>query len=103
MTGLTIGYEFIFNVAVKKRNGMTFKKSTVTGLGGTYDSAVWDIYNKLKKKRSEILKINSVRGWRIAFTFENGKLIPTSLAEYPPKIPEDLNQTLKYLPKKAKL
>lgn len=76
MAGLTIGYDFIFNVAVKKRNGKTFNKSSVAGLGMTYDNAVWDIHNKLKKRHCEILQINSVRICRIAFAFEKANRSP---------------------------
>lgn len=101
MAGLIIGYDFMFNVAVKKRNGKTSNKSSVTGLGITYDNAVWDIHNKLKKRKSEILHINSVRVCRIAFAFEDGKSMSLSLAEHPPNIPEDLNHALSYLTKKT--
>lgn len=95
MASLIIGYDFIFNVAIKKRNGKTCNKSSVAGLGITYESAVWDIHNKLKKRKSEILHINSVRVCRIAFAIENGKSMPFRLAEYPPDIPEDLNHVLR--------
>lgn len=101
MASLIIGYDFIFNVAVKKRNGRTLNKSSVTGLGISYESAVWDIYNKLKKRKSEILHINSVRACRIAFAFENGNSMSFRLAEHPPDIPDDLNHALRYLPKKS--
>jgi len=44
MKNISIGYDFIFNVAIKKGNGKTFKSHTVNGLGSTYDNALWDIY-----------------------------------------------------------
>jgi hypothetical protein len=99
MTSLTIGYEFMINVAVKKRNGKTFKSHSVQGLGANYANALFDVYLKLKKRRSEILQVNSVRVCRIAFAFENGKSVSVKLADHPPAIPEDLNTALKYLPK----
>ncbi len=64
---ISIGYEFIFNVAIKKNNGKTFKSHLVNGLGTSYENALWDIYFKLKRKRSEIIKVNRVRVSRIAF------------------------------------
>jgi hypothetical protein len=99
MTGLTIGYEFIINLAVKKRNGKTFKSHLITGLGCTYSIAMHDVFLKLKKKRTEILMVNSVRVCRIAFAIEDGKSISIKLADHPPVIPENLNEALKYLPK----
>lgn len=96
---LTICYDFVFNLVVK-RNGKTYKNHLVTSIGGNYDNAVWDAYFHTKKKRSEILKINSVRVVRIAFAIQNGKSISLKLVDYPPQIPEDLNSVLKYLPKK---
>jgi len=101
MKTLSIGYDFIFNVAIKKANGKTFKSHTVNGLGSSYDNALWDIYFKLKKKRAEILQINRVRVARIAFAIQDGKSIPLSLADCPPHIPEDLNSSMKNLPKKS--
>jgi len=103
MKSLSIGYDFIFNVVIKKANGKTFKSHTVNGLGSTYDNALWDVYFKLKRKRSEILKVNRVRAYRIAFAIEDGKSIPLRLADCPPHIPEDLNDSMKNLPKKTEL
>lgn len=99
MSSLTIGYEFIINVAVKKRNGKTYKRHSAMGLGTSYYFALYDVCLKLKKKRSEILKVNSARVCRIAFAIENGKSVPLKLSEHQPEIPEDLNADLKYLPK----
>lgn len=100
MKSLSIGYDFIFNVAIKKANGKTFKSHTVNGLGSTYDNALWNVYFKLKKKRAEILQVNRVRVCRIAYAIEDGKSIPLRLADCPPQIPEDLNSSMKKLPKK---
>ncbi|RLJ77341.1 hypothetical protein [Pedobacter alluvionis] len=101
MTNLSIGFDFVFNVAVKKANGKTFKSHAVNGLGTSYDNAIWDIYFKLKRKRIEILAVNTVRVARIAYAIEDGKSISLQLADCTPYIPEDLNSSLKYLPKKA--
>jgi hypothetical protein len=99
MENLTIGYEFVFNIDVLKRNGKAYKGSSVVGLGITYSSAVWDIYLKLKKKRSKILKINKVRVFRNAFAVKDGSLITVALVDFPPNIPEDLNKAIEFLPK----
>ena len=99
MAGLTIGYEFMINLAVKKRNGKTFKSHLVTGLGCTYSIALYDVFLKLKKKRTKILSVNSVRVCRIAFAIEDGKPISIRLEDHSPVLPENLNDGLKYLPK----
>jgi len=80
-------------------NNKTYKSHLVNGIGCTYDSAFWDIYYKLKKKHIEILKINRVRVYRIAFAFDEGKPVSIPLADCMPIIPEDLNYIMKYLPK----
>jgi len=101
MAELTIGYEFIFNLAVKKKNGKVYKSHSATGVGTTYDHALWYAYFSLKKKRIEILKVNTVRVNRIAFAIRDGHSIPAKLAEHPPVIPEDLNAAVKHLPKQS--
>jgi uncharacterized protein (DUF433 family) len=53
----------------------------------------------LKKKRSEILKVNSVLVKCIAFAIQDGQSVSVKLADYPPVIPEDLNNAVKQLPK----
>jgi len=100
MENLTIGYDFIFNVTIKKANGKTFKSHTVVGLGANYENALWDIYFKLKKKRSEILGVNRVRVARMAYSIQNGQSVSLSLADHMPTIPEDLNSSIKNLPQK---
>jgi len=99
MAELNIGYEFIFNVAVRKKNGKVYKSHTVNGIGSAYDHALWYAHFSLKKKRSEILKVNSVRVKRIAFAIQHGHSVPVKLADHPPVIPEDLNHAVNYLPK----
>lgn len=99
MEELTIGYEFIFNVAIKKKNGKVYKSHSAIGIGSAYDHALWYIHFSLKKKRSEILKVNSVRVRRIAFAIRDGQSVSIKLADHPPVIPEDLNTAVNYLPK----
>lgn len=99
MAELTIGYEFIFNVTVKKKNGKIYKSHSVMGIGSAYDHALWYAYFSLKKKKIEILNVNAVRVTRIAFAIQDGQSISVKLADHPPVIPEDLNNAVKYLPK----
>ena len=99
MKNVTIGYEFIFDVAVKKVNGKIYKSHSIHGIGNDYDTALWDIYLKLKKKRSGIIEINKVRVHRIAYAIQDGKSIPLRLADCMPNIPDNLNSKIKYLPK----
>jgi len=99
MSELNIGYEFIFNLAVKKKNGKTYKTHLAAGIGSTYAHALWYACFTLKKKRIEILKVNSARVKRIAFAIRDGQSVPAQLAEFPAEIPEDLNNELSRLTK----
>jgi len=101
MTDLLICYDFKFNLDVKKRNGKTYKHHVIMGLGFNYQGALWDIYFKLKKRKTEILQVNEVTVCRIAFALWQGQSVLAALADHPPLIPQDLNNSLKYLPKKV--
>lgn len=101
MEGLTICYEFNFNIAVKKKNGREYKSYAVLATGINYDQAVWDAYFTLKKRRIAILKINSAKVLRIAFALDdNHNFITAKLADHPIEIPADLDKILNQLPKK---
>lgn len=99
MAQLTICYDFLINLRVKKRNGKTYKSHSVAGLGSNYSNALYDVFLKLKKKRTEILSVNSVRVCGIAFAFKDGQSLSLKLADHPLVLPEDLNAPVKYLPK----
>jgi len=99
MAQITICYDFIINLRVKKQNGKTYKSHSVAGLGSNYSRALYDVFFKLKKKRTEILSVNSVRVCRIAFAIEDGKSLSLKLADHLPVLPEDLNTAVKCLPK----
>ena len=100
---MTICYEFGFKLAVRKKNGRLFKNHSVNGLVFTFQNALWDVYNILKKRKSEIVAINSVRPLRVAFAFDNKQQsVKLSIADHPPDIPTDLGRELEMLPKKPK-
>ncbi len=99
MEALTICYEFNFRLTVRKRNGNLYKNHHIIGIGLTYNNALWDVYTKLKKRRSVIIKVQEVKPRCIAFAFDkDNKSVKLSLAEHPPILPEDLNKGLNYLP-----
>ncbi|CAM4211790.1 hypothetical protein SAMN06265348_10645 [Pedobacter westerhofensis] len=100
MEGLLIAYDFKFTLVVKKRNGRTFQRHLAAGIGRDFNGALWDVYFKLKKRKCEILKVNRVEPIRIAFAFKGSESLRLKLADYPPALPEDLEDALKYLPKK---
>lgn len=95
-----ICYDFKFNLDVKKRNGKTYKRHLMMGLGFNYSGALWDMHFKLKKRKTEILHVNSVTVIRITFGQKDAQPVYLKLADHPPIIPEDLNDFFKYLPKK---
>ncbi|ETZ19127.1 hypothetical protein [Pedobacter sp. V48] len=101
MEGITIGYDFRFNLVVHKRNGKTYKRHIVTGIGINFSSALWDVYFKLKKRKSEILSITSAEPIRVAFAFKGEESLRLKLSECLPVIPEDLDKALKHLPKQS--
>ena len=100
MEGVTICYDFKFTLVVKKRNGKTFHRHLAAGIGLDFSAALWDVYFKLKKRKSEILKITSVEPLRIAFAFRGEQSLKLKMADFPPVVPEDLEAALKYLPNK---
>lgn len=101
MENVMICYEFVFKLTVLKKNGKLYKGHIVTGLGTTFRLALWDIYTKLKKRKSEIIQICEVKDVRIAFALdEEAKSIKICVADYPPQMPGDYQQELDYLPKK---
>lgn len=100
MEAITIGYDFRFDLVVRKSNGKTYKKHIITGLGITFESALWTIFFKLKKSKTEILDITGVEPIRIAFAFRGEENLRLKLADYLPLIPEDFAQALNLLPKK---
>ncbi len=101
MEGLTICYEFNFNVAIKKNNGKQQKKYALLATGVCYITALWDVYLTLKKRRSTLINVNSVKVNRIAFAMdEEHKFVKVILADYPLEIPQDLNKDLYLLPSK---
>lgn len=96
-----ICYEFAFKLAVRKKNGRLYKSHSVNGIGITFQNALWDVYHTLKKRKSEILSINSVKAMRVAFAFDdNQQSLKLSLLDHPPQIPTDLSRELLMLPKK---
>jgi len=100
MAEMMICYDFNFNVDVKKRNGKTYKRHLIKGLGLNFNSALWDIYFKLKKRKTEIITINSVIPCRVAFAYRGEETLKIQLADYPPEIPTDFSEALKNLPQK---
>jgi hypothetical protein len=98
MEGITICYDFKFSLDVKKRNGKTYRNQTITGLGLRYTRAIWDVYFKLKRRNTFILKVNSVSALRIAFAFQGEDYLSLNLQDFPPVIPTDLSLILQDLP-----
>lgn len=95
---LTIGYEFDFWLAVRKRNGKLYRNHHIVGLGITFGFALWDVYHTLKKRKSQIVAIHNVRPLCIAFAFdENNQSVKVSVVDHPPVMPEDLNAELSKL------
>lgn len=92
---LTIGYEFEFKLAVRKKNGKLYKNHHIIGLGISFGLALWDVFFKLKRRQSVIVEIRAVRPLRVAFAFNyDSNHVKTSIAEHPPEIPEDLSGVL---------
>lgn len=101
MEKMTICYEFVFRLTIRKKNGRLYNGHIITGLGLTFGVALWDIYSKLKKRKSEIITICEVKEVRIAFAFgKDASPLKISIADYPPDMPEDYQKELNYLPKK---
>lgn len=101
MERVTIGYDFRFNLVVRKRNGKTYHRHIIVGIGLNFDTALWDVYFKLKKRKSEILKITSAEPLRVAFAFKGGESFSLKLADCQPVMPDDLDTALKHLPKQS--
>jgi len=101
MEGVTIGYDFRFNLVVKKKNGKIFKRHIISGLGINFDSALWDVYFKLKKCKTEILKVTTAEPIRIAFAFKGEESLRLRLADCPPAMPGDFDNALNFLPKNS--
>jgi len=98
MQGVTICYDFRFNLEVRKKDGRVYKRHMVNGLGLDFSSALWDVYFKVKKRKTVILKITSVTPLRIAFAFKGNESLSFKLSDCPPTIPQDLETALKHLP-----
>lgn len=98
MSELMIGYEWVFNVVVKKRNGKVFKSHLAICIGTNYVHALWNVHFELKRKHNEIVKVNRVRVEGNAFAIAQGNSVSVKLADYPPDIPEDLNREVEKLP-----
>lgn len=98
MEGIIIAYDFKFTLVVKKRNGKTFQRHLVTGIGLNFSSALWDVYFKLKKRKTQILKVSQAEPIRIAFAFRGEESLKLNMADYPPAIPSNLEDAIKYLP-----
>lgn len=96
---MTIGYDFRFVMSVKKANGKTYHRHAVAAIGLNFNIALWDVYFKLKKRKTIILSITSAEPLRVAFAFDANGPLRLKLSECMPEIPQDLNAELKYLPK----
>lgn len=101
MEKITICYEFVLRLTIRKKNGKLYKGHIITGLGSTFRMGLWDVYNKLRKRESEIVTIREVQEIRIAFAFDkDATSVKVRAEDYPPEIPEDFQKELDYLPKK---
>ena len=104
MEQLTICYEFSFNIALCRSNGRTQGNHSIIATGSDYRNAVWDMYFTLKKRRSTLIRVNSVRVLRIAFALdEEHRYTTVRYTDYPVQIPEDLNKDVASLPKNGTL
>ncbi|WP_448635180.1 hypothetical protein [Pedobacter panaciterrae] len=73
MAELLICYDFKFNLDVKKRNGKTYKRHLIMGMGFNYEAAVWDVYFKLKKEKAKSSASTASRfaGWFLRRQVDN--------------------------------
>lgn len=99
MKDIAICYNFKFSLTIKKRKGKDYKSHTIVGVGFSYWNALWDVHYKLKNRKTEILKINSLIVLRIALAVQDEKSVAINLADHLPVIPDDLNIELHRIPK----
>lgn len=86
MDGIIIGYDFKFTLVVKKRNGKTFHRHLMAGIGLNFSSALWDVYFKLKKRKTQILKITAAEPDRFCFSWRRiAKTQPSRLPACNPR------------------
>nr|WP_199077097.1 hypothetical protein [Pedobacter sp. ASV19] len=101
MEKITIAYDFIFQMEVRKKNGKIYRNHYVNGIGAKYSSALWDVYFNCKRRKTIILKVIEVRVLGVAFAYNEAGFFKAKLSDYPPVIPDDLNAELKHLPQKG--
>ncbi|WP_413670127.1 hypothetical protein ACEN9X_09410 [Mucilaginibacter sp. Mucisp86] len=104
MEKTTIYYEISINLTLKNKKGKIRKGYYETGLGNTYESALWYVYFTLKKRGYQILEVKSAVVKGVAFAYNSaGDSVKVNLADCMPAIPDDLNKEVQNLPKKKSL